>query len=34
MHIKTAQEDRDGYCEEMQRTGDKDGQYYHMYLQE
>lgn len=34
MHIRAAQEDRDGYCEEMQGTRDKDGQYYHIYLQE
>lgn len=32
MHIRAAQEDRDGYCKEMQATNDKDGQYYHMYL--
>lgn len=34
MHIKAAQEDRNGYCEEMQPTSDKDGEYYHMFLQE
>lgn len=34
MHIRAAQEDREGYCEEMQGTSDKDGQYYHTYLQE